>query len=208
MFQLMPLPFAATALEPMMSARTLCFHHEKHHASYVNKLNSLIEDTSYDDCTLDEVVLATAGQDDARDIFNNAAQVWNHEFFWRSLTPGGGGAPGGELGAALRKTFGSEEEFAAAFTAEAVRHFGSGWAWLIFSANGSANGLEIVSTHDAETPLARGAWPLFCCDLWEHAYYLDYQNERGSYVTAFLSALVNWPFAATRFEKARTMAGS
>ncbi|MEC8379484.1 MAG: Fe-Mn family superoxide dismutase [Myxococcota bacterium] len=189
--ELPALPYAQNALEPHISANTLSFHYGKHHAGYVKKLNAAIEkDSSLQGKSLEELVTGTTGG-----VFNNAAQVWNHTFYWNSMSPNGGGAPTGALAAAIDAAFGSFEDFKAAFGAAAGGQFGSGWAWLVKNASGN---LEIVATSNAASPLTEGLTPILTCDVWEHAYYLDYQNGRGNYVSALWS-LVNWEFAAANF---------
>lgn len=191
-FELPDLPYDADALAPHVSAETLAVHHGKHHKAYVDKLNGLVEDGPFADRDLDAIIRATAGDADNVAIFNNAAQAWNHGFYWHSMKPGGGGAPGGELGRRLERDFGGYEAFAEAFTAAATGQFGSGWAWLVQD----SDGLKVVSTGNAETPLTTAATPLLTLDVWEHAYYLDYQNRRPDYVATFLAELANWDFAA------------
>ncbi|MGC6509561.1 MAG: superoxide dismutase [Myxococcota bacterium] len=189
--ELPSLPYDQNALEPHISANTLSFHYGKHHAGYVKKLNAAIEkDSSLQGKSLEELVTGTTGG-----VFNNAAQVWNHTFYWNSMSPNGGGAPTGALAAAIDAAFGSFEDFKAAFGAAAGGQFGSGWAWLVKNASGN---LEIVATSNAASPLTEGLTPILTCDVWEHAYYLDYQNGRGNYVSAWWS-LVNWEFAAANF---------
>ncbi len=190
-FQLPDLPYAQDALEPHISANTLSFHHGKHHNAYVTNLNGLIAGTDMENQSLEEIVLASAGDASKAGIFNNAAQVWNHTFYWHSMKPGGGGKPTGKIGAAIERDFGSYAEFAKAFAAAGGTQFGSGWAWLV-SNNGT---LEIRKTPNAETPLTDGVTPLLTMDVWEHAYYLDFQNSRPGYMSAFLEHLVNWDFA-------------
>ena len=199
-FTLPPLPFAADALAPHMSARTLEYHHGKHHQAYVDKANELIGGTALA-ALAPEAVIRRAKADGNTTLFNNAAQAWNHDFLWHSLTPGGGGAPGGPLKAALDRDLGGAQGFAEQFTKAAVGHFGSGWAWLI----AERGKLTIVATHDADTPLVHeGQTPLLVLDLWEHAYYLDYQNARPKFVAAYLDALINWEFAAANFANVDT----
>jgi len=190
-----PLPYAQNALEPVISARTLEFHYGKHHAAYVANANKLLAGTGLEGKPLAEIVKVAAkpGQEA---LFNNAAQAWNHEFYWKSLKPGGGGRPSGRIGAMVQASFGSHEEFAKAFAAAAVGRFGSGWAWL--AQDGSA--LKVVSTANAETPLTQGLNPLLVVDVWEHAYYLDYQNRRPDHVNAVLDKLLNWDFAAANLK--------
>lgn len=189
-----PLPYADDGLDPHISARTISFHHGKHHAAYVNNLNGLIEGTELADATLEEIIAAA----EPGGLYNNAAQVWNHTFYWESMTPNGGGTPSGDLAAAIDRSFGSYQTFRDAFTAAAVGNFGSGWTWLI----ADGDGVAIVGTDDADTPIRHGQVPLLTIDIWEHAYYLDYQNARPTYVAAFLDHLVNWEFAAANLAAA------
>ena len=187
-FELPPLPYAQDALAPHISAETLEFHYGKHHATYVTKLNGLIEGTEYAGKSLEDVVKSSSGG-----IFNNAAQIWNHTFYWNSLSPNGGGEPTGALADKINAAFGSFAEFKAAFTTSAVNNFGSSWTWLVANSDGT---LAIVNTSNAATPLTdEGVTPLLTVDLWEHAYYIDYRNVRPNYMDAFW-ALVNWDFAA------------
>jgi Fe-Mn family superoxide dismutase len=197
--QLPSLPYTETALEPHYSAKTIGFHHGKHHKAYVDNLNKLIAGTTLESKPLEEIVQTVAGDPARAGVFNNAAQVWNHTFFWSSMRPAGGGRPAGELLQRLEAAFGAYEKFAEQFKAAAVGRFGSGWAWLV--ADGGA--LKIVTTPNAETPLAAGQAALMTVDVWEHAYYLDYQNRRPDFVQAFLDHLVNWDFAAQNLTKAR-----
>jgi len=197
-FELPALPYAADALEPHYSANTISFHHGKHHQAYVTKLNELVPGTAHENSSLEEIIKATAGDAGQAAAFNNAAQIWNHTFFWNSMKPGGGGAAGGALGDAIARDFGSQDGFAEAFTAAAVGRFGSGWAWLV--ADGDS--LKVVNTLNAETPITQGLTPLITIDVWEHAYYLDYQNRRPDFVKAFLTHLVNWDFAAQNLSDA------
>jgi Fe-Mn family superoxide dismutase len=192
-FELPALPYAPTALEPHMSARTFEFHHGKHHKAYVDTLNTLVVGTPFETSSLEEIIKATHGKDEHAKIYNNAAQVWNHTFFWNSMTPQGGGAPTGDLAKLIDQSFGDLAGFKAKFKEAALTQFGSGWAWLAQTKDGR---LEIIKTANAVTPLATGQKALLTCDVWEHAYYLDYQNRRGDMVQAFLDHLVNWDFAA------------
>jgi Fe-Mn family superoxide dismutase len=185
------LPYPVNALEPHISKETLEFHHGKHHATYVAKLNDLIKGSEYESMELEDIIRKSSGG-----IFNNAAQIWNHTFYWHSLSPNGGGEPGGALADAINSAFGSFADFKDAFTQTSVNTFGSGWGWLVKNADG---GLEVVSTSNAATPLTEaGKTPLLTCDVWEHAYYIDYRNARPKYLEAFWS-LVNWDFAAQNF---------
>ena len=192
MITLPALPYSNDALMPHISPETLEFHYGKHHKAYVDKLNQLIENTDFKNKTLEQIVTtAPAGP-----IFNNAAQVWNHTFYWNSMAPKAGGAPKGKVGEAINKAFGNFDAFKEKFNAAAVGQFGSGWAWLVKNASG---GVEIVTTGNAETPLTKpGMKPLMTCDVWEHAYYIDYRNARPKYVEAFWN-LVNWNFVETNF---------
>jgi Fe-Mn family superoxide dismutase len=194
-FKLMNLPYDAAALEPAMSKRTVELHHGKHHAKYVKKLNELVDGTSMARLSLPEIIEKTADDPRNRKIFNNAGQVWNHDFFWKSMRPEGGAQPGDELRRAIERDFGSTREFDERFIAKGEQHFGSGWVWL--AAEGGK--LKIIDTHDGEPVIVHGCNALLACDLWEHAYYLDYQNERKSFIQAFLRDLANWDFAAERF---------
>lgn len=191
-FELLALPFAEDALEPYYSARTLSFHHGKHHKAYVDNLNKLIAGTDLESKSLEEIILLAAGDAARAGMFNNAAQVWNHAFFWHCMKPGGGGKPSGELAARIDAAFGGYDKFVEQFKAAAVGRFGSGWGWLVLE----GGELKIVSTPNAETPLAKGQKALLTVDVWEHAYYLDYQNRRPDFVQAFLDHLVNWDFVA------------
>lgn len=185
------LPYAKEALEPHISAETLEFHHGKHHQTYVTNLNNLIPGTEFENMSLEEIIKKSSGG-----IFNNAAQVWNHSFFWNCLSPNGGGAPTGPIAAAIDEAFGSFDEFKKLFTNTAVGTFGSGWGWLVKNADGK---LELVSTSNAGTPLTAGQTPLLTCDVWEHAYYIDYRNARPAFLEAFWN-LVNWDFVNENFK--------
>ncbi|MEY4194948.1 MAG: hypothetical protein RLZZ226_1316 [Pseudomonadota bacterium] len=185
--ELPPLPYARDALAPYISAETLEFHYGKHHATYVTNLNNLIAGTEFENLSLEEIVKRSSGG-----IFNNAAQVWNHTFYWNGLKPNGGGAPTGAIAAAIDAAFGSFDQFREDFTKCAVTTFGSGWAWLVKNADGS---LALVSTSNAGCPLTAGQTPILTCDVWEHAYYIDYRNARPKYLEAFWN-LVNWDFAS------------
>ncbi len=197
-FELPNLPYEQNALEPYISANTLSFHHGKHHAGYVNNLNNLVKDTDLADKSLEEIVKATAGDASKAGIFNNAAQVWNHTFYWHSMKPNGGGAPSGALAAKIDADFGSLDAFKEQFKAAGTSQFGSGWAWLVLE-NGT---LKVTKTLNAENPLTSGQIPLLTMDVWEHAYYLDYQNRRPDYAQTFLNSLVNWEFAEANYAKA------
>lgn len=185
------LPFADDALEPHISAHTLSFHHGKHHAAYVTNLNNLIKDTDLEGKSLEQIIMAVAGDADKAGIFNNAAQVWNHSFYWNCMKKGGGGAPTGAIADKINAAFGSYEEFAKQFTAAGMTQFGSGWAWLVLD----GDTLKITKTPNADLPMAHGQKAILTADVWEHAYYLDFQNRRPDYLAAFLANLVNWDFA-------------
>jgi len=186
-----PLPYAENALEPVITAKTLSFHYGKHHKAYVDNLNKLITGTDYSDLSLEEIIKGTVGRPERVAIFNNAAQIWNHTFYWNSLSPKGGGDPPAALKHKIEASFGSVDAFKKEFAAAAVSQFGSGWAWLILE-DGK---LKVVKTANAEDPLTTGKKPLLTIDVWEHAYYLDYQNRRPDYVNAVLDKLINWEFA-------------
>jgi len=188
--ELPPLPFAADALEPVISAETIDFHYGKHHQAYVTNLNNLLPGTEFEDASLEEIVLKAEGG-----IFNNAAQVWNHTFYWNGLSPNGGGEPAGDLAAAIENAFGSFAEFKDAFTKSAVGNFGSGWTWLVKNPDGS---LAIVNTSNAANPTRDGLTPLLTIDVWEHAYYIDYRNARPKYLGEIWN-LINWDFVASNF---------
>ncbi len=190
--QLPALPYAKDALAPHMSAETFDYHYAKHHQAYVTNLNNLIKGTGFENKSLEDIVkTAPAGG-----LYNNAAQVWNHSFFWNCMKPGGGGAPAGALAAAIDARWGGFEEFRKAFLASAVGNFGSGWTWLVRKPDGS---VDIVNTGAAGTPLTSGDTALLCVDVWEHAYYIDYRNQRPKFVETFLDKLVNWSFAQANF---------
>ena len=190
--QLPALPFAKDALAPHMSAETFDYHYSKHHQAYVTNLNNLIKGTEYENLDLEAIVKkAPSGG-----VYNNAAQVWNHTFFWNCLTPNGGGAPAGALADAINAKWGSLDAFKTAFQASAVGNFGSGWTWLVKRADGS---VDIVNMGAAGTPLTTGDKALLCIDVWEHAYYIDYRNLRPKFVETFLNNLVNWSFAEANF---------
>jgi len=193
-FELPPLPYAQDALEPHCSAKTLGFHHGKHHQAYVSKTNELIEGTEHAGKSLEEIIKSSSGT-----LFNQAAQVWNHTFFWNCMKPGGGGKPSGALAAAIDKSFGNFDKFTEEFKSKGVGQFGSGWVWLVQD----GGGLKVVGTGNADTPLTKGQTALLTCDVWEHAYYLDYQNRRPDFIQAFLDHLANWDFAAKNFESAK-----
>ena len=190
MFTLPPLPFAKDALAPTISAETIEYHYGKHHQTYVDNLNKLTAGTDKENLSLEELIKATSGG-----LFNNAAQVWNHTFFWNGLKPNGGGAPSGALAQAIDKSFGGFDKFKEQFTQMAITQFGSGWAWLVKKPDGS---LAVAQTGNAGNPMTSGDKPLLTCDVWEHAYYIDYRNARAKFVEAFWS-LVNWDFVAKNF---------
>ena len=186
-FELPPLPYNQSALAPYVSAETMSYHYGRHHAGYVANLNRLTAGTQWEGAELEKVVLGADGA-----IFNNAAQIWNHTFYWQSMSPDGGGAPSGPVRAAIEEAFGSTDEFRRQFADAAVGLFGSGWTWLV----ADESGLAIMQTANADLPLLHDRRALLVVDVWEHAYYLDYQNARAAYVEAFLDHLINWEFAA------------
>lgn len=194
-FSLPPLPYADNALEPLISANTLSFHYGKHHKTYVDNLNKLVEGKDLATMSLEDIIKKSAGNPDMAGVFNNAAQIWNHTFYWNSLKPNGGGKPTGALAAAIDKDLGGYDKFKADFAAAAVTQFGSGWAWLV----SDVGTLKIVKTGNAEVPLTKGQTPLLTIDVWEHAYYLDYQNLRAKYVETLIDKLLNWDFANKNF---------
>lgn len=196
-FELPPLPFKEDALEPHISAKTLSFHYGKHHQAYMTNLKNLIQGTDLEKKSLEEVIQETAKNVDTIGIFNNAAQVWNHTFYWNSLSPKGGGTPSSTLGSKISEDFGSFEKFCEQFKQAGVGQFGSGWAWLILDQSGA---LKITKTPNADLPMIHGQKALLTCDVWEHAYYLDYQNRRPDYMDVFLKNLANWDFAQQNFE--------
>jgi len=198
-FELPALPYAKTALEPHISANTLDFHHGKHHQAYVTNLNNLTKDTPLAAQSLEAVIGGSAGDAAKAGIFNNAAQVWNHTFYWNAMKPAGGGVPGGDVAAAIDGAFGSFDKFKDEFKQACVTQFGSGWGWLVVD----GGVLKITKTANADLPLAHGQTALLTCDVWEHAYYLDYQNRRPDYVQTFLDHLVNWDFVAANLAAAR-----
>ena len=185
------LPYAENALEPIITAKTISFHYGKHHKTYVDNLNKFIEGTEFADLPLEKIITGAAGKADKVAIFNNAAQVWNHTFFWKSLKPGGGGEPPAALKARMESAFGSVDACKKELANMAVSQFGSGWAWLVLD----GGTLKVVKTSNADCPLTTTMKPLLTIDVWEHAYYLDYQNRRADYVNAVLDKLVNWDFA-------------
>lgn len=190
------LPYALDALSPHISQETLELHYGKHHQTYVTNLNKLLENSSLAHLSLEELILQTSGKGEFSGIFNNAAQVWNHTFYWHCLSPNGGGDPKGLLKNMLEKSFGSLDTFKAEFKTACLTQFGSGWAWLVQE----GQDLKIIKTPNAETPITEGFKPLLTCDVWEHAYYVDFRNRRPDYVDTFLQYLVNWEFAAKQLE--------
>lgn len=188
-FELPPLPYAKDALAPHISENTLDFHYGKHHNAYVTNLNGLLDDA--DSRSLEEIMKDTAGDASKAGVFNNAAQVWNHTFYWHSMKPNGGGKPTGAIAAKIDEDFGSYEKFAEEFKTAGATQFGSGWAWLVLD----GGKLKVTKTPNAACPLTDGAKPILTMDVWEHAYYLDYQNARPKYIETFLASLVNWDFA-------------
>jgi Fe-Mn family superoxide dismutase len=197
-FELPPLPYAYDALEPFMSSQTLHLHHDKHHQTYVTNLNNLLKDSPLASASLEEVIRQSVGDPAKVGVFNNSGQVWNHTFYWRSMRANGGGALPGELEKRIVADFGSVDAFKDEFSNAAVTQFGSGWAWLYLD-NGK---LKVTKTANADTPLAHGHTPLLTVDVWEHAYYVDYQNRRADFVKAFLASMVNWDFVAENLSKA------
>ncbi len=192
--ELPALPWAKNALAPHLSEETINYHYGKHHQAYVSKLNAAIEGTPNAGQSLEEIIASSEGG-----VFNNAAQVFNHTFYWNCMKPGGGGGPSGNLASALSAAFGSPDKFREAFSNAAATQFGSGWAWLVKNTGG---GLEITQTSNADTPSRHGQTPLLTIDVWEHAYYIDYRNDRPGYIESFLSSLVNWDFVAANLDKA------
>ena len=190
-YELPPLPYEKNALEPHISSETLEYHYGKHHQTYVTNLNNLVPGTEHEGKSLEEIIKSSTGG-----IFNNAAQIWNHTFYWHCLSPNGGGTPTGELALAINQAFGSFTAFKEKFSQTAITTFGSGWGWLVKNASGQ---LEIISTSNAGCPMTEGKTALLTCDVWEHAYYIDYRNARPKYVEAFWN-LVNWDFALQNFK--------
>ncbi len=190
--ELPPLPYADQALDPVISSRTIGFHYGKHHKAYVDNLNKLIAGTEFEGRALEDIIKASAGQADKAGIFNNAAQIWNHTFYWHSLRPKGGGEPPAALKAKIEASFGGVDQLKQELLTAATTQFGSGWAWLVKE----GDALKVVKTPNAELPMTKGQTALLTIDVWEHAYYLDYQNLRADYVNALLAKLINWEFAA------------
>ena len=185
-----PLPYAMDALQPHISKETLEYHYGKHHQAYVTNLNNLIKGTEFENLSLEEIIKKSSGG-----VFNNSAQVWNHTFYWNSMAPSGGGDPSGDLAAAIDKSFGSASAFKEELVTKGKGNFGSGWTWLVKD----GDGLAVINTDDADTPIKHGKTPLLTVDVWEHAYYLDYQNARPAYLETFVDKLLNWEFAASNF---------
>ncbi len=192
MFTLPSLPYAENALEPVISANTISFHYGKHHKTYVDNLNNLVKGTDYENAPLEKIIDETAGKSEKAGLFNNAAQIWNHTFYWNSLKGNGGGRPTGKLAQMIDAAFGGYDGFKKEMATTTVSQFGSGWGWLVL--DGSA--LKVVKTANAEVPFTKGQKPLLTIDVWEHAYYLDHQNKRAAYVDAVIDKLLNWDFAA------------
>ena len=198
-YELAPLPYAYEALAPHISSETLKFHHDKHHASYVTNFNKLVEGTELDSQSIEDVIKSTYGDSTKAGIFNNAAQAWNHTFYWNCIKPGGGGTPTGALADKINADFGSFDKFKEEFLAAGGTQFGSGWAWLVLD----KGTLKVTKTPNAENPIALGQTPLLTMDVWEHAYYLDYQNRRPDYAKTFVNSLINWDFVAEQFAAAK-----
>jgi Fe-Mn family superoxide dismutase len=189
-YELSPLPYDYDALEPVISKSTLEFHHDKHHAAYVKKYNNAVEGTEFENKPIEDVIKAVAGDSSKTGIFNNGAQAWNHTFYWQCMKPNGGGTPSGDLAQKIEADFGSFEQFAEAFKNAGATQFGSGWAWLVLD----GDTLKVTKTLNADNPLTSDQVPLLTMDVWEHAYYLDYQNQRPAYIDSFISKLINWDF--------------
>jgi Fe-Mn family superoxide dismutase len=200
-FQLPALPWDESALAPVISARTIALHYGKHHLGYVKKLNELVAGTKFAELPLEQVIAATVGREETQKIFNNAAQTWNHTFFWNSLRPRSSGKMPRAIATQIDDSFGALDAFKKKFSQAAVDQFGSGWAWLV--ARGDK--LEILSTSNAHTPITMGATPLLTLDVWEHAYYLDYENRRPEFADAVIDQLLNWEFAAEQLDKSKSM---
>jgi Fe-Mn family superoxide dismutase len=198
-YELPPLPYDYEALTPHVSSETLKFHHDKHHAAYVTNFNKMVEGTELADKSIEEVIKATYGDSAKTGIFNNAAQAWNHTFYWNCMKPNGGGTPTGELADKINADFGSFDKFKEEFLAAGGTQFGSGWAWLVLD----KGTLKVTKTPNAENPVALGQVPLLTMDVWEHAYYLDYQNRRPDYAKTFVDSLINWDFVAEQLAAAK-----
>lgn len=197
-YELAPLPYDYSALEPCISKSTLEFHHDKHHAAYVSKYNDAVKGTELESKSIEEVIKSIAGDASKAGVFNNAAQAWNHSFYWQCMKPNGGGTPTGDLAAKINADFGSFDKFVEEFKNAGATQFGSGWAWLVLD-NGT---LKVTKTANADNPMTAGQTPLLTMDVWEHAYYLDYQNKRPAYIDDFLGKLVNWDFVAQNLANA------
>jgi Fe-Mn family superoxide dismutase len=197
-FELPPLPYEKNALEPYMSAQTLEFHHGKHHQAYYTALNNLIKDTPFADKSLEDIIVESHKDESKAPIFNNAAQAWNHNLFWKMMKPNGGGAPTGKIAEAIDQSFGGLDKFKEQFKAGGVGQFGSGWVWLVHE----GGGLKIKKTPNGVNPLVVGGTTLLGCDVWEHAYYLDFQNRRPDYLQGFVDHLVNWDYVNEALSKA------
>lgn len=197
-YTLPDLPYDYTALEPHVSKQTLEFHHDKHHAAYVKKYNAAVEGTPMADKPIEEAIKATAGNPDQKGIFNNGAQAWNHTFYWQCMKPNGGGMPTGAIADKIKSDLGGYDKFVEAFKQAGGTQFGSGWAWLVLD-NGT---LKVAKTLNADNPLTSNQTPLLTMDVWEHAYYLDYQNQRPSYIDTFINNLINWDFVNENLAKA------
>lgn len=189
-FDLPPLPYQLNALEPYISEQTMSYHYGKHHKAYIDNLNKLIQNTKFANMPLEEIIIETAGKDEFSGVFNNAAQTWNHTFFWNTMKPNGGGEPSGELKKKIDRDFGSYDKFKTEFTTAATSQFGSGWAWLAEDKNNGK--LVVMKTSNGDNPIAHGLIPIIGLDVWEHAYYLDYQNRRADYINNYLDHLVKW----------------
>jgi superoxide dismutase, Fe-Mn family len=197
-FELPPLPYAKDALEPHISANTFDFHHGKHHAAYVNNLNNLLNGHALAGQSLEEIIMTSSKDASMAGIFNNSAQIWNHTFFWNSMSPKGGGLPTGKIADKINADFGSYDAFVTEFKNAAATQFGSGWAWLVLS----GGKLKVTKTANADLPMTKGDVALLTIDVWEHAYYLDFQNRRPDFVAAYLDKLVNWDFAKSNLDHA------
>ena len=189
------LPYVENALEPHISANTIGFHYGKHHATYIKKYNDMVAGTPHDDLNIEDVIAATANDAEKAGLFNNGAQAWNHSFYWNSLSPDGGGKPSGQVAEKIDTDFGGYEKFKEELANAAATQFGSGWAWLVLD----KGQLKVVKTANAQTPLTNGMFPILTIDVWEHAYYLDYQNRRPDYISAVIDELLNWEFASQNF---------
>jgi len=198
-YQQPPLLYAENELEPFISAKTIGFHYGKHHVAYITNYNNLVAGSPLDDLSIEDVIAQVAADPQKVGIFNNGAQAWNHSFYWKSLTPNGGGEPSGELAAKIAQDFGSFDKFKEELKSAAATQFGSGWAWLVLD----GEKLKVVKTGNAQTPSTSGQTPILTIDVWEHAYYLDYQNRRPDYVASIIDNLLNWDFAAENFRAAK-----